>query len=300
MVPATPTGLHPDTRSPPPLSFLIIGQRVHVDCPDPRLRDLVAAKFAAMMAPIDGAVPDLHYRVAKGATRETIRLVRQGRAAREEVDRGEFLFLLEKDITVELQRRRADLLFLHAAAVEWQGTALLLAAESGSGKSTTTWGLLHHAFQYLSDELSPVDVDTMRVFPYPHALCLKRDPPPPYALPVRAIRLGHAIHVPVDALPGPTVSGPRPLGGVFLVAHRPHLRTPEVRSISAAEASAHLYVAALNALAHPNHGLHAVARISQQVPCFALSSSDLASTCALVRSTVDSIVARGASPARMP
>ena len=187
-------------RSQPPLSFLILGQRVHVDCPDPWLRHVVTANFAAMTTAIDGVVPDLHYRVAKGTTRETISLVCQGRAIHEDADRDDLLFLLEKDITVELQRRRADLLFLHAAAIEWQGTALLLAAESGSGKSTTTWGLLHHGFQYLSDELSPVDLNTMRVFPYPHALCLKQDPPPPYALPASAIRLGRTIHVPVDTL----------------------------------------------------------------------------------------------------
>ena len=289
----------PEDPSQPPLSFLILGQRVHVDCPDPWLRHVVTANFAAMMTAIDGVVPDLHYRIAKGTTRETISLVCQGRAIHEDADRGDLLFLLEKDITVELQRRRADLFFLHAAAVEWQGTALLLAAESGSGKSTTTWGLLHHAFQYLSDELSPVDLDTMRVFPYPHALCLKQDPPPPYALPPSAICLGRTIHLPVDSLPGPTVSGPRALGGVFLVTHRPDIRAPEMRSIGPAEASARLYVAALNALAHPNHGLHAVVRISQHVPCFALSSSDLSATCALMCSTVDRIVPRGASSANL-
>ena len=211
-----------------------------------------------MMTAIDGVVPDLHYQVAKGTTRDTISLVCHGRAVCHDAARGDLLYLLEKDITVELQRRRADLFFLHAAAIEREGTTLLLVAESGSGKSTTTWGLLHHAFRYLSDELSPIDVNTMCVLPYPHALCLKHDPPPPYALPPAAIRLGRTIHLPVDSLPAPTVSGPRALGGVFLVTHRPDIRAPEMRSIGPAEASARLYVAALNALAHRNQGLQAV------------------------------------------
>jgi hypothetical protein len=263
------------------------------ESPDPWLRHVITANFAAMMTAIDGVVPDLHYRVAKGTTRDTISLVCQGRAVCEDADRGDLLFMLEKDITVELQRRRADLFFLHAAAIEWEGTALLLAGESGSGKSTTTWGLLHHAFRYLSDELSPVDLNTMCVVPYPHALCLKQNPPPRYALPPSAIRLGRTIHLPVDTLPAPTVSGPRALGGVFLVTHRPDIRRQEMRSIGPAEASARLYVVALNALAHPNQGLQAVVRISQHVPCFALSSSDLSATCALMCSTVDRIVPRG-------
>ena len=290
----------PEGPSQPPLSFLILGQRVHVDCRDPSLRHVVTANFAAMLTPIDGAFPDLHYRVAKGAGPETISLLCQGRAVHENADRGELLFLLEKDITVELQRRRADLFFLHAAAIDWQGIALLLVAESGSGKSTTTWGLLHHAFHYLSDELSPVDLNTMRVLPYPHALCLKRDPPPPYALPPNAIRLGRTIHLPVDALPGPTVLGPRVLGGVVFVTHSPDSQAPEIRSIGRAEASARLYVGALNALAHPNQGLQAVVRITQHLPCFALSSSDLSATCALMCSAVGRIFPRGTKSANLP
>jgi hypothetical protein len=68
---------------------------------------------------------------------------------------------------------RADLLFW-LMVVEWQGEAALLAADSGSGKSTTTWALLHNAFSYLTDELCRVDLGTSRVFPYPRALCLNR------------------------------------------------------------------------------------------------------------------------------
>jgi len=252
-----------------------------------------------MLAPFDAASPDLHYRVAQGTRPETISIACQGRAVHENADRADLLFLLEQDITVELQRRRADLFFLHAAAVEWQGIALLLVAESGSGKSTTTWGLLHHAFQYLSDELSPVDLNTMRVFPYPHALCLKRDPPATYALPQSAIRLGRTIHLPVDALPSPAVLEPRALAGVFLVTYRPDIRAPDLRSIGRAEASARLYVGALNALAHPNQGLQAAVNISQHVPCFALSSSDLSATCALMCTTVDRILRRGTNSANL-
>ena len=300
MIDSTAKWCAAEGATPAPLSFLILGQRVHVDCSDPWLRHVVTANFAAMSTPIEGTCPDLHYCVTKGTRPETISLSCQGRVVRTNADRGDLLFLLEEHITVELQRRRADLFFLHAAAIDWQGIALLLVAESGSGKSTTTWGLLHHAFHYLSDELSPVDLNTMRVLPYPHALCLKRDPPPPYALPPNAIRLGRTIHLPVDALPGPTVLGPRVLGGVVFVTHSPDSQAPEIRSIGRAEASARLYVGALNALAHPNQGLQAVVRITQHLPCFALSSSDLSATCAVMCSAVGKIFPRGTKSANLP
>ncbi len=192
--------------------------------------------------------------------------------------------LLEKDLVVELQQRRPDLYFLHSAALEWNGKACLLAADSGGGKSTTTWALLHNGFRYLSDELSPVDLDTLNVFPYPSALCLKRRPSD-YPLPADTVDLGRTLHVPVRSLPSETITEPLPIGAIFLVKHRPELDEPELRAISAGEAAARLYLTALNALSHPNRGLDAAVRIAQEVPCFALNSATLPATCALSPST---------------
>jgi hypothetical protein len=206
------------------------------------------------------------------------------------------LFVLEKEITVELQRRRADLFFLHSAAIEWRHGACLLAAESGGGKSTTTWGMLHHGFRYLGDELSPIDLDSMMVLPYPHALCLKQAPPPDYPLPDDSVDLGRTIHVPVRALPGGFVTGPRPLRAVLLLRHSPGPGSPSMHSISTAEAGARLYVSALNALAHDNHGLDAVVKIVKHAPCFSVSTGDLSATCSMIRASLDQITADAGIP----
>jgi hypothetical protein len=274
------------------LCFLILGQRVRVRFSDPEVRQFLIVNFGAMATPNDDVAPDLQYWIERSGTQPSFSLIRHERETCEGADPDDLLFLLEKDITVELQKRRPDLFFLHSAAIEWQGNACLLAAESGSGKSITAWALLHHGFRYLSDELSPIDLDSMRVFPYPHALCLKQEPPPAYALPANVIRLGRRIHIPTEALPSTAISGPRPLGAVFLVTHRPDLGAPELRAIGRSEASARLYVTALNALAHTSHGLDAVVRISEHVPCFAVSSAELSATCALIGSTVDHVIGR--------
>jgi hypothetical protein len=200
---------------------------------------------------------------------------------------SDLLYSLEKDITVRLQQQRADLLFVHAAAVEWRGRAALLAADSGSGKSTTTWALLHHGFGYLSDELGPVDLGSNLVFPYPHALCLKRPPPPPYELPGATLDLGRTLHVPTSALPAVTITRPLPLGTVFLLKHDSSLDRPTLRPISAAEAGARLYITALNALAHADRGLDAVLGLAAQVRCYALITARLPATCKLLHETLD-------------
>jgi len=91
-------------------------------------------------------------------------------------DYAELLYAAEKDLTIELQKQRSDLYFLHAAALALSDNAFLLVAPSGSDKSTTIWELMHHGFSYLSDELSPVDLTTMEVHGYPHAICFKKNP----------------------------------------------------------------------------------------------------------------------------
>ena len=266
------------------VSFFILGQRVRIDCVVPAVRTLLTANFGAMAVSDFDEPPDLQCTVK--CTGRAYSIAREGQDPLTAEGLSDLLFLLEKDVIVELQKRRSELLFLHSAAVEWGSKAYLFAAEAGNGKSTTTWALLHHGFRYLSDELSPIDLDSLTVLPYPHALCLKQSPPVPYELPEQAFHLGRTIHVPAEFLPGPAASAPRPIGAVFLITHRPGLDVPELRELRPAEASAHLYVTALNVLAHPNHGLDAVVRVAEHAPCFALDSADLSSTCALIRSVV--------------
>jgi hypothetical protein len=263
---------------------------VRVECLAPLLASVLRTNYEALAVTIPGRKPDLYYSVKSGPTEGTFSLMHEEQAADVAADVGDLLFLIEKSITVELQKRRPDLLFLHSAAIEWHGKACLLAAESGGGKSTTTWALLHHDFHYLSDELSPIDLGSMRVFPYPHALCLKQPPSRAYPLPEHVMHLDRTIHIPARSLPRTAGCAPRPIGAVFLASYDPERKVPDVRSISPAEASARLYVTVLNALAHPNYGLDAVIRIAERVPCFALDAADLRTTCALILGAVEQAI----------
>jgi len=274
------------------LSLEVLGLRVHVGCSDAAAATALHANFEAMIALPGDAGYDFRYRIDR-RPQSSYALTRDSAEPYACADLGELVFALEKDLTIELQLRRRELLFLHAAALEWRGHAILLAGASGNGKSTTAWALLHSGFRYLSDELAPLDLHTMDVHPFPHALCLKHEPPRPYALPGDAVRLGPRIHVSPRALPSPSVVGPRPLAAAFLVTYRPELAAPRLRTLGRAEASARLYVSALNPLAHANLGLDATVQIAERTPCFAVDTAELSRTAALIGATVAEAIDRG-------
>lgn len=267
------------------MNLLILGQHVRIRC-DPGLIEVLADVFGPMA--VDGLErsPDFCYEIT-GSADQAFMIDRAGMTSLPARDLDGLVYGLEKDITVEIQRRRGDLLFLHAAVIEWQGRVALLAANSGGGKSTTTWGLLNSGFGYLSDELCPIDLEAMTVHPYPHALCLKQRPPGPYELPAGTLDLGRTLHVPARLLPGPVLTSPRSLDAVFLLKRDPATTRPVVQRVSAAEAAARLYVVTLNALAHPDRGMPAVLRVALHVPCYRLDIGMLPESCELIRSTLE-------------
>lgn len=65
-------------------------------------------------------------------------------------------------------------LTLHAAALGRSGGALVLAGPSGSGKSTLATALMISGWRYLSDDLTVLAERTLKVVPFPLALCLKK------------------------------------------------------------------------------------------------------------------------------
>ena len=264
-------------------SFRVLGQVFGVSCTDPELGELIRANWARMES--CRAQPATVFTISKEPS-GAISLLRPGRPLLWLADSGELLHQVECEVVVGLQERRPDLYFVHAAAVEYRGAAQLFVAESGAGKSTTVWALLHHGFRYLSDELSPIDVARMEVHAYPHALCLKRSPPVPYVLPAETFHTSRTAHVPVASLPLTAMADAYPLAALWFLAYDPSARGPLVHAITPAEASARLYANALNQLAHPNAGLDAAVKIARSIPSFVLASADLTATCELICSTI--------------
>lgn len=268
------------------LNLGVLGRTIRIDCRTPAAYELLSANFSSL-SQAHQAHADLEYSVGLDQETSRMQICRAGQAPLTAQDDGEFLFLFEKDLTIEIERQRRDLYFIHAAALEVGSNAVLLVAPSGKGKSTTAWGLLHHGFRYLSDELAPVELETMRVFPYPHALCLKSEPPENYSLPTGILRTARTVHVPTHSLNHAPVNEPVPLAAMIFLEYRPG-STPDLQAISKAEAAARLFAQALNPLAHSDNGLGGAIAIAMQLACYKLRSGDLGATCELLAGTLSS------------
>ena len=264
----------------------VVGVDVVIDCAHPGTRELLEAAFGGLQGPREtGAVGHraLRYQVV-GPRPDLVGylLRRDGELVGCPLDDADLVWLLDGDLAVEIQTRRRDLYFVHAAVLEVGGRAFVLAAESGGGKSVTAWAMLHEGFGYLSDEVAPVDLDGLTVHPYPRALCLK-DEPASHPVPPGTSRTARTIHVPASHLPGPVVREPLAIAGIFFLRHDRHASAPSVRPISPGEGAARLYANTLNALAHSASGLEGAIQITAGCPCYALTSTELRATAALLR-----------------
>ena len=244
------------------------------DCLSP----LIAAAFDGFERCATNQPAVLAYRIVSELGDASFSLVRNGSAIDRSLDASQLLFALQQDIVVGIQRLRPDLVFVHAAVVQRDGRAFLLAAPSGSGKSTLCWALLHHGFRLMSDELAPVDPETLRIKPFPLAVTLKSRPPQCCPLPASTLDTHRSHYISIDALPSAAATESAPIGAILFVDYAAIHSAPALRRLSAAEAASRLYPNVLNALAHQSMGLDAVIRMTGSVPCWYLASAALEET----------------------
>ena len=266
-------------------SLTVFNRNIQILCQEAEAQALIEANFGHLKGRPESI--DLNYTVGKHKQAAVFFIKREEQRPLFAADSGKFLYLFERDMTVELQKLRHDLYFVHAAVVEFAGNAVMFVGESGNGKSTLTWALLHHGFRYLSDELGPVDPESLQVYPYAHALGLKNAPPDSYPLPEKTLVTPRTFIVPVEAFSGGVCNDPAPLAAIFFVRYCRDATGPSVRSISSAEAGARFFANALNPLAHCEAGLDGAIKIATNNACFELLISDLPSTCALVKTTLE-------------
>lgn len=264
------------------ICFSCVGVNVSIRCDNMPFVELLRRNFEAMKSTVS-SFHKLEYQIQSRPEQHGYTVARRDSGFDCLVDKtDELIYLLEGDLVVQLQLLRADLLFLHSAVVSFDDEAHLLIGRSGAGKSTTCWGLLHHGFHYVSDELAPIEISEGLVAPYSHALCMKSPPPAEYPIPDATCATGRGYHIPLSAMPTVAITADLPLRTIFFVDYQSGNATSTVTPIRHAEAAARLYPNILNALAHQNEGLDAARRLTEHVRCFRVNAGLLRSTCDMI------------------
>ena len=261
----------------------LFGKRIKITSESDYLINLVKLNFGAFQSDDKSEACDLLYEIMVDDSRSDFKIVRNQNHFLSSKDVGLFIYQLEKDITVEIQYLRDDIFFMHGAALEKKGEVLLLTGRSGAGKSTTTWGLLNNGFNYLSDELAPINLESMHVSAYPHAVCLKSHPPL-YPLPEATLKTTRTMHVPVELLPCKAHLESFPLTKIIIVEYSAENQLPTLTKLRPAEACMNIYTNGLNQLAHEQDGLAAATKIATSCDCYTLAAAKLDETCELINS----------------
>lgn len=205
-------------------------------------------------------------------------------------NRYDLVYHFEKDMTLRLQLLRTHLFFIHGAALSLSERCVIISGESGSGKSSLAWFMCHNGFDYLSDELAPIDPALLQVEPYPHALCLKNPPISEPALPDSTQYTEATIHVPAYELPARELSQPCPLSLLIFIDGLSNGCDLGVQAIGSAESAARLYANGLNQLSHPGSGLPVAAAIVKNLPSYLVSGGTVEERADAIRRLFDEFV----------
>jgi hypothetical protein len=202
---------------------------------------------------------------------------------------------VEWGLNYQLVGKRADYLCVHAAVLSRHGQGVLFPAQSGSGKSTLAAGLLTRGWKYLSDEVALIDPATLRVHPFPKALCIKSGA---FAQ-VRGLDLpfvgrrhyvkgakGHVAYV------NPLCMGPGALGSHcpirFVILPRFVCGSePRLLRLSPAQAAFELTRNAMNRSAFGDRAIGLLTEVAERAEAFSLRTGSLRETGALLDALLD-------------
>jgi hypothetical protein len=173
-------------RPLPPVHRTIVvtahGATLTLQLPEERMRARVRALLPAHMAVTEPAPAgerslDVAYEwtCLRGATGGRLhQIVARERGVADDVialtaDEADAAARLADDVEFRSAVHARGRLFVHAAAAEWQGRAIVVPGRSFSGKSTLAAALLRAGAAYLSDEWAVLDEDGL-VHPYPRPM----------------------------------------------------------------------------------------------------------------------------------
>ena len=195
----------------------LFGIRVGIQTNQAEWMERLESHFPPLWQPVSAGVVDRVFSFRFGKTTHTLfendELTLKARSLKQVLETFERQL---KMYVAEMARRRV---FVHAGAVAWNGKAIILPADSFSGKTTFVAEFVRRGAVYYSDEYAILD-ENGHVHPFPRPLSIRSE----------SGELDR-INVPVESLGGSAGIDPLPVSLVLLMKHRSHARwKPEVLS----------------------------------------------------------------------
>lgn len=180
----------------------------------------------------------------------------------------ELMPLVKDEVRLQFMRSRPDLLWMHAAAVERAGGALLLSGISGQGKSTLSTYLCEHGWRFLSDDVSPVRMDADQVIPFPQVPVRRLHP----GREVSREELGtldrQAVEVATEAL----CTGEPEIRGIVFIAYAAGAKA-SLRKLERGSAALEILRNSTNFFDHKGEAVGRAAGLANRMPMYALAYS---------------------------
>jgi hypothetical protein len=187
-----------------------------------------------------------------------------------------------------VERLSRRYLLLHAGVVAWDGHGMVFPAESGSGKTTLVAGLLAAGFQYLTDDIAPIDPDSGLLLPFAKSLSLK----PGGRRPLHSVYRAFGRTVPVArghpdsgwsmVPPATWPDGPVPVRHVILPRYVPGGAT-RLEPITRGAALERVLGQVFNSKEHGAAGIAQIVELVRGAQCHALTVGRLADAVVLLR-----------------
>lgn len=152
---------------------------VRLRSPIARLADAMAGLYCDYSVLDDTAFADFHVTVARGGGLRRFvgpgqsRFLFDGTAPFKPLPVAQAYPSFEWGLNWCVANHCHQFLIIHAAVVERDGRAAILAAPPGSGKSTLCAGLVSRGWRLFSDELALIDTGTGELVAFPRPICLK-------------------------------------------------------------------------------------------------------------------------------
>lgn len=213
--------------------------------------------------------------------------------------------LIEWGINLRIMETRNKYLQFHAASLSHQGRGFIFAGDSGCGKSTLAAMLIARGWRYFCDEFAIVDVDALRLRPFPKALCIKAGAYPlVHKLGLRFARRrdyvkafkGRVGYVNPHAAGPDTIAEPACIRAVVFPRYCADVK-PQLRKIQRTRAALRLFRQCFNRDRFPDSALPIIIKLVSHAECFELDVGDDATsqgvaseeTCRLLESCLNTV-----------